>query len=29
MKRIDDLKAGVAVIILSKENQVLLQKGQM
>lgn len=26
MKRIDDLKAGVAVIILSKENQVLLQK---
>lgn len=26
MKRIDDVKAGVAVIILSKENQVLLQK---
>ena len=26
MKRIDDLKAGVAVIILNEENQVLLQK---
>lgn len=26
MKRIDDLKAGVAVIILNNENQVLLQK---
>ncbi|MDG5788557.1 NUDIX domain-containing protein [Evansella sp. AB-P1] len=26
MKRIDALKAGVAVIILNKENQVLLQK---
>lgn len=26
MKRIDELKAGVAVIILNEENQVLLQK---
>lgn len=26
MERIDDLKAGVAVIILNEENQVLLQK---
>ncbi|MEJ7197727.1 DNA mismatch repair protein MutT, partial [Staphylococcus epidermidis] len=26
MKRIDDLKAGVAVIILNEENPVLLQK---
>ena len=26
MKKIDDLKAGVAVIILNEENQVLLQK---
>ncbi|MFA9558875.1 NUDIX domain-containing protein [Evansella sp. AB-rgal1] len=26
MKRIDDVKAGVAVIILNKENHVLLQK---
>lgn len=26
MKKIDDLKAGVAVIILNQENQVLLQK---
>ncbi|MDQ0229153.1 NUDIX domain-containing protein [Metabacillus malikii] len=26
MKRIDDVKAGVAVVILTKDNQVLLQK---